>query len=83
VRSQGALILDDSTEAQSIRSEASTRQDPPHGRVAAASRPPPAEVSRAGWAAIASAPASSLSFGSSSRSRMINSSVSAETACGL
>jgi hypothetical protein len=48
-----------------------------------ASRPPQTEVSRAGWAAIASAPASSPSFDSSSRSRMINSSVSAETASGL
>ena len=35
------------------------------------------------WAAIVSAPASSPSFDSSSGSRMINSSVSAETACGL
>ena len=43
-----------------------------------ASRPPPAEVSRAAWAALASAPASSPSFDSSSRSRMINSSVSAD-----
>ena len=48
-----------------------------------ASRPAPAEISRAGWAAIASAPACSPSYDSSSRSRMINSSVAAETACGL
>ena len=41
----------------------------------AASRPPPAEVSRAGWAALTSASASSPSLDSSSRSRMINSSV--------
>jgi hypothetical protein len=52
--------------------------------VAATAKPTAAaEVSRAGWAATASAPASIPSFDSSSRSGMINSSVSAETACGL
>jgi hypothetical protein len=49
----------------------------------AVSRPPPAEVSRAGWAALASASASSPSLDSSSGSRMINSSVFDETECGL